>query len=266
MSTSEIALLGGIAGMTILLGLPLGRLRNPAPRFRTFLNAATIGILIFLLFDVLAHANEPVEAALLGAVDGSATWVRFAAVAAIFGGGIVVGLLGLVYYDKHLVTGGKNGRLASWSASRQLSLMIAVGIGLHNFSEGLAIGQSAASGEVDLALALIVGFGLHNATEGFGIVAPMAAEGDRPSWRFLAALGLIGGAPTFIGTLVGQTVVNDMLFIGFLAVAAGSILYVIVQLIKVANRQGPAELIMWGIFAGLAAGFATDYVLVASGG
>lgn len=265
-STSEVALLGGIAGMTIFLGLPLGRMRNPAPRLRTFLNAATIGILVFLLFDVLAHANETVELSLLAAVDHEASWARFLALAAVFAGGIIVGLVGLVYFDQRVIAGSGGGWLASWTWTRRLSLMIAVGIGLHNFSEGLAIGQSAASGEVDLALALIVGFGLHNATEGFGIVAPMAADGERPSWRFLAALGLIGGAPTFIGTLVGQTVVNDILFVAFLAVAAGSILYVIVQLIKVSSRQGPAQLIMWGIVAGLAAGFATDYVLVASGG
>jgi zinc transporter, ZIP family len=93
-STSEVALLGGIAGMTILLGLPLGRLRNPAPRLRTFLNAATIGILVFLLFDVLAHANEPVESRLLDAVEGSASWLQFAALATVFGSGIVAGLLG----------------------------------------------------------------------------------------------------------------------------------------------------------------------------
>lgn len=84
MSTSDVTLLGGIGGMTILLGLPLGRLRNPAPRLRTFLNAATIGILVFLLFDVLAHANEPVESGLLSAVDGSASWLRFAALTTVF--------------------------------------------------------------------------------------------------------------------------------------------------------------------------------------
>ena len=89
--------------------------------------------------------------------------------------------------------------------------------------------------------------------------------GERPSWRFLAAMGLIGGGPTFFGTLVGQSFVNDTLFLSFLALAAGSILYVIVQLIKVAGRQHQAEVVMWGMFAGLVAGFATDYVLVAAG-
>src|SRR5881398_4095569 len=84
------------------------------------------------------------------------------------------------------------------SPARWLAVFIATGIGLHNFSEGLAIGQSAARNELSLALVLIIGFGLHNATEGFGIVAPLAGEKDPPSWRFLGLLGLIGGAPTFV--------------------------------------------------------------------
>ena len=99
--------------------------------------------------------------------------------------------------------------------ARRLALMIAVGIGLHNFSEGLAIGQSAASGEISLALLLIIGFGLHNATEGFGIVAPLPSGKDRPGWGFLALLGLIGGGPTFVGTIIGQAVVSDILSVGF---------------------------------------------------
>jgi len=117
-------------------------------------------------------------------------------------------------------------------------MMIAVGIGLHNFAEGLAIGNSAAQGELSLAVLLIVGFGLHNATEGFGIVAPLAAEGERPSWGSLALYGLIGGGPTFLGTVVGQHVVNDTLSIAFLGLAAGSILYVVIELLAVARRAG----------------------------
>ena len=269
MSTSRVLVLGAIAGMTILLGLPVGRLRNPAPRFRALLNAVAIGILVFLLFDVLAHANEPVEAALTDAGDGVASWWRFAGLAAVFGAGFAVGLIGLVYFDRRMnstTTTTTMGRsLSSWTPARRLALLIAAGIGLHNFSEGLAIGQSAANGEISLALLLIIGFGLHNATEGFGIIAPLASEAERPSWGFLAAMGLLGGGPTFVGTVVGKSFVNDTLFLAFLALAAGSILYVVIQLLKVASRQPFTELIMWGIFAGIVAGFASDYVLVAAG-
>ena len=124
------------------------------------------------------------------------------------------------------------------SPAQSLSLMIATGIGLHNFSEGLAIGQSAAAGEISLALMLIIGFGLHNATEGFGIVGPFAASDERPSWGFLLLVGLIGGGPTFFGTLIGQTWVSEALSVAFLALAAGSILYVVIELLDVCRRAG----------------------------
>lgn len=112
---------------------------------------------------------------------------------------------------------------------------------------------------------LIVGFGLHNATEGFGIVAPLASEPTRPSWGFLLLLGLIGGGPTFAGTVVGQSLVNDTVSVAFLALAAGSILYVIIQLLSVARALGARILTFWGLLLGLLLGFATDFVIVAAG-
>ena len=281
MSSPEILGLGAIAGLTIFLGLPIGRLRSPAPRTLAFLNAVAIGILVFLVFDVLEHANETVETALTHASDGNGSWWRIAMLAAIFAAGVGVGLLSLVYYDRGLARRRRRGfgpgamavgELHHEPAPRkihepayQLATFIALGIGLHNFSEGLAIGQSAARGEISLALVLIIGFGLHNATEGFGIVGPMAGEAERPSWPFLVAMGLLGGGPTFVGTVVGHQWVNDALYIAFLALAAGSILYVIIQLLRVAARHGLDEVVMWGIFLGLVLGFATDYVLVGAG-
>jgi ZIP family zinc transporter len=279
MSTTKLLILGAIAGSTIFVGLPLGRLSRPMPKARAALNAIAIGILLFLLWDVLSHANEPVETALTAASTGAGTWARFVWLAVVFAAGVGVGLLSLVYYDRRLASRARkfgpgaaaaaelrSGVFSRLSDAHRLSLFIALGIGLHNFSEGLAIGQSAAAGEVSLAAVLVIGFALHNGTEGFGIVAPFANTDERPSWGFLLSCGLIGGGPTFAGTVIGNAVVNDTLFLAFLALAAGSILYVILQLLKMANKLGQTEVLMWGVLAGLVLGFGTDYILVIAGG
>jgi ZIP family zinc transporter len=268
-SSAQIAVLGAIAGATIFLGLPLGRLPTPMPRLKTGLNAVATGILIFLLWDVLTHAWEPIDTNLAHHEIGSAV-ARGAVLAVTF----AVGLLGLVWVDGILgrrsngpgpgaaTVSEFKGSVLSDSAHR-LALMIATGIGLHNFAEGLAIGNSAAAGELALAAMLVIGFALHNATEGFGIVAPLT--GQRPSWGFLALVGLIGGAPTFLGTVVGQRFTNEFVSIAFLGLAAGSILYVVIELLAVARKADLKVLTTWGIFAGLVLGFVTDAVITAAG-
>ncbi|HUZ53662.1 MAG TPA: ZIP family metal transporter [Streptosporangiaceae bacterium] len=278
MNEAQTLLLGTIAGGTIVLGLPLGRLRRPGLNLRQFLNAFAIGILVFLLWDVLAHAWEPVDRALVDLHSGAADIGPVLGYGGLFLLGTAVGLFSLTYYERWMdrrasVSATNNGDArgpaltgpGTWTAARRLSLLIAVGIGLHNFGEGLAIGGSAASGEISLATVLVIGFGLHNATEGFGIVAPLAAEGDRPSWRFLLMLGAIGGGPTLFGTAVGGQFNSAAMSVVFLTLAAGSILYVIVQLLAVALRSDRRELLYWGLFAGLVAGFVTDMVVTAGG-
>jgi zinc transporter, ZIP family len=276
MSSGQILVLGAIAGATIFLGLPLGRMQSISLRTKSFLSASATGILLFLLWDVLAAAVEPVE----GALESGQDW-RFFWLAALLTAGFGVGLLSLAFYDRWLkrrrdrsLLGPGAASMAEYEVERHvvamspsswLAVFIATGIGLHNFSEGLAIGQAAASDELSLALVLIIGFGLHNATEGFGIVAPLAGDKDPPSWRFLALLGLIGGGPTFVGTLVGQAWVSEALSVIFLALAAGSILYVVVELIVICRQLASRELVLAGIFLGLVLGFATDFVLVAAG-
>lgn len=259
MNFATTAALGAVAGGTIVLGLPVGRIRSLSPQVRMLLAASTVGVLVFLVWDVLTHAWEPIDAQLSGAADGS-----LPVLSVLFVVGLAGGLLSVVAYERFLA----RRRSASGDValpSRQLAVLIAVGIGVHNFAEGLAIGQSAASGALGLLLVLVVGFALHNGTEGFGIVAPLAADARRPSWGFLLLLGLVGGAPTFLGTVVGFSFASEALSVLFLALAAGSILFVVIQLLGVVAKARRTDLTAYGVLGGLLVGFATDAVVTLGG-
>ncbi len=300
MSLEKTLVLGFIAGVTILLGLPIGRLKRPAPSLRMMLNAVAVGILVFLVWDVLSAAWEPIDAALSDFHEGNGGLGSAFGYGLLFAGGLAVGLLALVAYERWMdrVTRRRSvspldaapepgtappGNVAlaartevrrgvvSWSAPRQLALLIAVGIGLHNFAEGLAIGQAAANSEIALATLLVIGFALHNATEGFGIIAPLMGETDAeghhmmPSWRLLLLFGAIGGGPTFIGTAVGHSFTSEAMSVVFLSLAAGSILYVVMQLIGIAAKTRRMDLLAYGVLIGLIAGFLTDAIVTAAG-
>ena len=251
--------LGAIAGGTIVFGLPVGRLRTPAVTLRVLLSACAVGVLLFLVWDVLSAAWAPIDEQLSGT-----TTPDLALYSVPFVGGICAGLLSVVAYER-FISRRRAAATDGVTSPRSLAMLVAVGIGVHNFAEGLAIGQSARAGALGLLAVLVVGFALHNATEGFGIVAPLASSDTRPSWGYLLLLGVIAGAPTFIGTAVGWAYFSPALSIAFLSIAAGSILYVIIQLLGITARARRTDLVAYGILAGLFAGFATDAVVTLGG-
>ena len=279
MSTGAILLLGAIAGLTIFLGLPVSRLRGLSMTVRAGLSALATGILVFLLWDVLSNAVDPIDTAL-----NAHRWGRFTGLSALGVAGFTGGMMALVYYETWMKNRAKRrvsnlvgpgaaavdefehrGWLDLGTPAIRLAFLIAIGIGVHNFGEGLAIGQAAASSQISLAVTLIIGFGLHNATEGFGICGPMSGEGIRPSWKLLAVLGLVGGGPTFLGTVVGQAWASDAVSVIFFTVAGGSILYVVQELFAVNRRYANTVVITWLMLLGVLLGFATDFVVTAAG-
>jgi zinc transporter, ZIP family len=285
---AQLLLLGAIAGFTIFLGLPLAVLQDVSRRKKGFLNALSIGILLFLVIDVFSHAWNTATGVTEAAFAGKGSGVDAAMdLIAVFGG-LALGLLGLVAYEAkymarappivkaRLENGPVTVQLSAAEQAKQiqilqehhpyrLAMMIAIGIGAHNFSEGLAVGQSYAAGSVGLALLLIVGFGAHNTTEGFGIAGPLAGLIKRPTARFLAVAGIVGGGPTFVGTVVGSLWTSVFTYVLFLSLAGGAILYVSMLMYNSGRKQTTNQILMIGIFVGLCAGFLTD-LLVTLGG
>ncbi len=263
--------------------MPVGRIGGLSDRLRGFLSVLAAGILLFIFWDVLDAAHG----LLAGGLDiakGGGGWSVFALRGSLAVIGLTAGALGLGWIEHEMLRRRPRAPMAGGSsaaavvggpatadlardarrASLALGLMIATAIGLHNFSEGLAIGVSARAGEIGLATTLIVGFALHNATEGFGIVGPLS--GVRPSWKWLFVAGLIGGGPTFLGTLVGYRVSSPALEICFYTLAAGAILYVVGQLWGSAQRKLSPQLILGALVAGYLIGLASDLVITYSGG
>ncbi len=245
---------GGFYGLMALLGiyvgvipvalgmlfLPfLGRVREHW--IRIFM-AATVGLLGFLAVDAYLEGTEIAEQS-TGAFGGVELLFIGAALA----------YFGLVALDRFLRSR-RERREAAGVGAFQLSLLVAIGIGLHNLGEGLAIGAAYAIGELALGAFLVFGFALHNTTEGLAIVAPLANR-TRPSLARLAALGLIAGAPAILGAFIGASAYNPEVTALLLGIGIGAIVQVIVQLVPaIRDRAGralyPAS--VGGILAGVA--------------
>jgi zinc transporter, ZIP family len=232
-----------------LLFMPL--LRRISDKWLALFMAFTIGLLAFLALDGYLEGTE------VGQESGGA----FGGVELLFLGAGISYLL-LTALDRKISAGTKRRRRAGRGGMR-LSLMVAIGIGLHNLGEGLAIGSAYAIGALALGAFLVIGFAIHNTTEGIAIVAPIARE-KGVHWTRLLALGLIAGAPAIVGAVIGASVYNRELATFLLGIGVGAIVQVIVQLIpSIRDSQGRAlhPLSVAGILAGALALYATGLLV-----
>lgn len=256
-------LLGLIAGGTIFLGLPVAVLPRVGVKTRGFLTAFSTGVLIFLLVEIMASTMEWIEDLFSSASEGFPTTHEALLFSGVLLLGLSIGLLGMAFFEKKYVRTETDPTQTGPSRAAQLSAMIAIGIGVHNFTEGLAIAQSYGFGHESLAWLLALGFALHNATEGFGIAGPLA--GERPSWKFLIVVGLVGGAPVLFGAWLGSLWQNDVLRIFSMALAAGTILYLVGELLHLGRTLKGRGIVEVGLLLGFAVGFATEMFLVSVG-
>jgi zinc transporter ZupT len=240
------ALIGALVGIVpVALGLLwLPALRQASAQWLSAFMALTAGLLTFLGVEALSEAFQ--LQALLPAGLGGAGLILL---------GVALSFLGMTALA---------GRLSGGTAASgfTLALLVAIGIGVHNFGEGLAIGASFAIGELQLGTFLIVGFMIHNVTEGLGIAAPVAKS--RVTVLALAALALVAGAPTILGAWLGGYTTSDVLAALFFGIAAGAAFQVVVEVGRYIARQAPGGLrsgyVIGGFIAGLAAMYVTGIV------
>lgn len=245
---STFALLGIYAGVVpVLIGLLwLPFLRRVERRWLDFFLALTIGLLVFLGVDALAEALQT-SSLVSGAFQGQAL---------VLLGALGTPLLLAAFGAMRPRTGGAHSPL-------YVATLIALGIGLHNLGEGLAIGTSYATGEIALGTFLVVGFLLHNTTEGLGIVAPLGQE--QPGIGRLLGLGALAGVPTVIGAWIGGLAYSPVWTTLFFAVGAGAIAQVVIELGRLLRRRGTAlsPLNVAGVLAGMLVMYLTGVAIPA---
>jgi zinc transporter ZupT len=241
-------LIGFLVGIVpVALGLLwLPSLRRAAPEWLAAFMALTAGLLAFLAVEALSEALE-LQAALPSALGGAGLVLL----------GVALSYLTLTAISGRLTSGG--GSASAARGGLALATLVAIGIGLHNMGEGLAIGSSFALGELALGTFFIVGFMIHNVTEGLGIATPLS-EGRAVSWRRLVGLTLLAGAPAILGAWLGGFVTSDLLGVVFFAAAAGAAFEVVVEVIRYVARKAPGGLSSPYVLGGFLAGVAVMYV------
>ena len=246
-----------------LFSLPL--LQRLKREWLDFLVCLTLGIMLFLFVDVTAEALEAADKLLydtFGADSGTILGPLFMLT------GFALGVLGLVEFGRRLdrlkEAGTAWGGLfnpAKLSPQMQLALLVSLGIGLHNLGEGLAVGVAYGSQSFALATVLIFGFAVHNVSEGIAIVSPISRS--QVDLRTLALLGLLAGGPTIIGTLIGIYIFSNALSIVFFAIAAGAILYVIIEITtSLGDRFRNSHLNYLGVMAGFTVMYLTSLLVL----
>jgi zinc transporter, ZIP family len=284
LSFAQTIVLGALAGFTIFLGLPVGRLQLLGSKARVALAMFAVGVLAFIFVDVMSNGLTIVNDALHAYKSDRQSLSYVVWLVVLLAAGFAAGSAGLAVLERRMrpakppIAGGADtaaiGATEPEALVRELDaarrralrvgLTIAAAIGVHNFAEGLAIGVSARAGAISLATVLIIGFALHNATEGFGIIGPL---GDvKPSWGWIGLAGLIGGGPTFLGSIVGYAVTSNPLELAFYAAAGGAILYVIGEVWNGMRRYGHREIGLLMVSAGFIVGVLTDLIVTYGGG
>ena len=241
------ALVGTLVGIVpVALGLLwLPSLRRAAPHWLAAFMAFTAGLLAFLALDALSEALA-LQAALPSALGGAGLVLL----------GVAGSYLTLTFISQRFSSEDGAGGAPAGLA---LATLVAIGIGLHNLGEGLAIGSSFALGELALGTFLIVGFMVHNVSEGLAIASPVAEGRRAPSFARLAGLVLIAGAPTIVGGWLGGFLTNDWLGALFFAAAAGAALEVVVEVGRYVARRAPGGLTSGYVLGGFLAGVAVMY-------
>jgi zinc transporter, ZIP family len=243
------AMIGTLVGIVpVALGLLwLPSLRRAAPEWLAAFMALTAGLLAFLAVEALSEALE-LQAALPSALGGAGLVLL----------GVSFSFLFLSAISSRMGAGG--GSAAGPGVSGlALATLVAIGIGLHNMGEGLAIGSSFALGELALGTFFIVGFMIHNVTEGLGIAAPLS-EGRSISWQRLAVLVLVAGAPAIVGAWLGGFVTSDLLGVVFFAAAAGAAFEVVVEVGRYVARRAPGGLSSPYVLGGFLTGVVVMYL------
>jgi zinc transporter, ZIP family len=239
-------IIGFLVGvLPVALGLLwLPSLRRVEQRWLTAFMALTAGLLSFLGVEALFEAFE-----LQGALPGA------------FGGpGLVLLGVATSFLTMTFISGRFSANANGVLGGVALATLVAIGIGLHNFGEGLAIGTSFAFGQLTLGSFLIVGFMIHNVTEGLGIAAPAADGGATLSVPRLVTLTLIAGGPAILGAWTGGFIANDVLAVLFFGAAAGAAFEVVAEVVRYVGRRDSADLRSGYAVGGFLAGIAIMYV------